>query len=410
MKTNNQSMCASALPITIIVALVAVPAILLGDTFRAQSPERQVAALRPHQGYLTPNIPNKINASDGTLNDGDFFVWLFDSFPGGSGTAAREDSGGNPGARLQISTSSPSGTGTVTAIKNDFVTNIPFEGDPFTFSIDFLSGPGAIGEGQALLLLVEQGSDIYVLPLGITGVQADWTTLMFTGTLNQADFSHLSGSGAAMPDFTSGIATKFGFAGQNSFSSVTNFYDNYQVVSAAIPTPSARLLNISTRMEVLTGENVLIGGFIVTGTDPKVVILRAIGPSLTDFGISGALADPVLELHEPGDIVVTNDNWKDTQQTEIEDTGIPPSNDNESALVATLTPGNYTAIVRGQNDGTGIGLVEVYDLNSTSNSQLANISTRGFVDTGDNVMIGGIIVGPVEATDGQVLVRAIDLR
>jgi hypothetical protein len=109
--------------------------------------------------------------------------------------------------------------------------------------------------------------------------------------------------------------------------------------------------------------------------------------------VSGALADTVLELHEPDGTVITNDNWKDTQEAEIFATTIPPSNDLESAIVATLDPGAYTAIVSGKNGSTGIALVEAYDLDQTVDSQLANISTRGLVETGDNVMIGGFIVG-----------------
>lgn len=168
------------------------------------------------------------------------------------------------------------------------------------------------------------------------------------------------------------------------------------------------LLNISTRLEVETGENVLIGGFIITGTESKKVILRAIGPSLTSAGVTGALADPVLELHKPDGTVITNDNWKDTQEAAIQATGVAPTNAKESALIATLAPGSYTAIVSGKNGSTGIGLVEAYDLDQTASSQLANISTRGYVDTGDNVMIGGFIIGgDTSGTNSSVLVRGI---
>ena len=140
-------------------------------------------------------------------------------------------------------------------------------------------------------------------------------------------------------------------------------------------TPS-QSLNISTRMEVLTDDQVLIGGFIITGNDPKEVVLRAIGPSLAGFGIANPLADPVLELHgADGSLITTNDNWKDTQQSEIEATGFQPQNDLESAIVATLDPGNYTAVVSGKGGGTGVGLVEAYDLDQAADSQLANISS-----------------------------------
>lgn len=168
---------------------------------------------------------------------------------------------------------------------------------------------------------------------------------------------------------------------------------------------SLALLNISTRMEVLSGENVLIAGFIVTGNEPKKVLIRGLGPSLP---VAGQLADPTLELHQGGSLLVSNDNWRDSQEQEISDTTIPPTSDLESALVTTLSPGSYTAILAGKENSAGVGQVEVYDLSQAAVSQLANISTRGFVDTGDNVMIGGIIVGgQTSANTARVLVRAI---
>jgi hypothetical protein len=158
---------------------------------------------------------------------------------------------------------------------------------------------------------------------------------------------------------------------------------------------------------VETGDNALIGGFIITGTQPKKVIVRAIGPSLSSM-FPGALTDPTLELrNSSGGLIRSNDNWRSDQEAEIIATTIPPSDDLESAIVATL-PANgsaYTAIVRGVNDGTGIGVVEVYDLNQAADSKLANISTRGLVQTGDNVMIGGVIV--LGQNSLRVIVRAI---
>lgn len=180
------------------------------------------------------------------------------------------------------------------------------------------------------------------------------------------------------------------------------------VTLAIIPpasTGSTTLGNISTRLAVQPGDSALIGGFIVTGTQDKKLLIRAIGPSLP---VSGALADPVLELHDnTGKVIFSNDNWKESQQADIQATGIPPSNELESAIVATLPANNsaYTAIVRGAGGGTGVGLVEVYDLDRNVDSQPGNISTRGLVQTGDNVMIGGFIV----LGDGslKVIVRAI---
>jgi putative Ig domain-containing protein len=168
-----------------------------------------------------------------------------------------------------------------------------------------------------------------------------------------------------------------------------------------------QLLNISTRVRVLTGEKVLIGGFIVKGSIPKRIILRAIGPWLTALGVPGALQDPVLELHELGGTVLTNDNWRSSQAAEIDATHLAPLDDRESAIVATLAPGAYTAIVHGQNNGTGVALVEGYDLDALPDEQLANVSTRGFVSTGDNVMIGGVIVGPSGTQNASVVLRAI---
>src|SRR4029077_8176781 len=131
--------------------------------------------------------------------------------------------------------------------------------------------------------------------------------------------------------------------------------------------------------------------FIVTGNQAKEVILRAIGPSLS---LAGTLVDPVLELHDSsGATIAENDNWQSSPDKQaIIDTGLAPTNEDESAIVMTLNPGLYTAIVRGANGGTGVGLVEVYDGDQAVDSKLANISTRGFVQTGDNVMIGGLIV------------------
>ena len=154
----------------------------------------------------------------------------------------------------------------------------------------------------------------------------------------------------------------------------------------------------------------MIGGFIITGNAPKRLIVRAVGPSVP---VQGKLEDPMLELHRPDGTTSTNDNWKfrdfthQSQEDEVRATGVAPSDDRESALVETLIPGAYTAIVRGSNSGTGIGLVEVYDLDPAANAQLANIATRGFVDTGNNVMIGGFIVGPPNAPNTKVVVRAI---
>jgi hypothetical protein len=162
-------------------------------------------------------------------------------------------------------------------------------------------------------------------------------------------------------------------------------------------------------MRVQTGANVGIGGFIVTGTGPKHVLIRAIGPSLTGSGVPNALADPVLELHGPGVFVtVTNDNWRDdpVQEALIIASGIAPTSDLESAIDATLNPGAYTAVVSGKNNTSGVGLVEVYDLNQAAPARLANISTRALVGTGDDIVIAGFILGN-HSGDDRLIVRGI---
>ena len=160
-------------------------------------------------------------------------------------------------------------------------------------------------------------------------------------------------------------------------------------------------------MRVETGDKVGIGGFIVKGSAPKHVIIRALGPSLTRNGITDVLADPTLELHGPaGFTTVFNNNWRDTQQAAIAATGLAPINDFESAIDATLPPGNYTAVVRGNGNTTGVALVEVYDLNTAAASRLANISTRAFVNMGNNIVIAGFILGN-GGGDDNIIVRGI---
>jgi hypothetical protein len=161
-------------------------------------------------------------------------------------------------------------------------------------------------------------------------------------------------------------------------------------------------------MRVQTGENVGIGGFIVTGTAPKHVLLRAIGPSLSP-GVPGVLADPVMELHGPSPfLTITNDNWRDdpAQEALIIASGIPPTNNAESAIDATLAAGAYTAVVSGKNNTSGVGLVEAYDLGQAADSKLSNISTRAFVETGDDVVIAGFILGGNSGND-RLVVRGL---
>jgi hypothetical protein len=177
-----------------------------------------------------------------------------------------------------------------------------------------------------------------------------------------------------------------------------------------MPSPPSYAVNLSTRMRVETGDRVGIGGFIITGT-PKYVLIRAIGPSLTGLGVPDALADPILELHGPGAFpTITNRNWRDTQEQEIQNTGIPPTNNLESAIVTHLGPGAYTAIVRGKGNTSGVALVEVYDLDPQGvKSRLANLSTRAFAGTGDSIVIAGFILGGSDAPEAgeRIVLRGL---
>jgi hypothetical protein len=173
-------------------------------------------------------------------------------------------------------------------------------------------------------------------------------------------------------------------------------------------TPPAQTINISTRMRVETGDNVLIGGFIITGNASKTVAVRGIGPSLVQFGLGGVLSDPTLEVRSSNNaLLFANDNWQDNsaQAAQLASLGLGPQDAKESGIVATLSPGAYTAVLAGKNQGTGVGLLEIYDTNAAADAQLANISTRGLVLSGNNVMIGGFILGG--DSNARVAVRGL---
>jgi cytochrome c peroxidase len=167
--------------------------------------------------------------------------------------------------------------------------------------------------------------------------------------------------------------------------------------------PASQTVNLSSRMRVLTSDKVAIAGFIVTGSVPKRVLIRALGPSLAQFGLSNLLADPIISLIGPaGFAEIDNDNWQSSQQAEIQASGLAPGNGLESAIIATLAPGTYTAVLEGTNGGTGISILELYDLDFAAASKLANISTRAFVGTGDDILIAGFTVG--KACNGETIV------
>ena len=177
--------------------------------------------------------------------------------------------------------------------------------------------------------------------------------------------------------------------------------------SSKFPTVGPQALNLSTRAQVGTGDQALIGGFIVTGTNPKTVVLRALGPSLGDAGVTGALPDPKLSVfNSTGHLIASNDNWQTDASAEvIVSEGLAPTDPLEAAASLTLQPGAYTVVVNGQDDTTGVALLEAYDLSAESGSILANISARGVVGSNDDVLIAGFIIGDVEST--TVVARAL---
>jgi len=251
------------------------------------------------------------------------------------------------------------------------------------------------------------------------GFTANWTAVS-DATGYRLDVS----SGLHLNDYQNvdvGNVTRYGVlgGGPDHYTYVVRAYNtagtslNSNAISLDIPqspqTPVAKSLNISTRGKVGVGNDVMIGGFIITGDAPKKVIVRAIGPSLEAVGVIGALGDPMLELHGAVDsLIVSGDNWKDDpdQALLIQASGLSPQDDLESAILATLSPGGYTAIVSGKNNTSGVALVEAYDLDQNGESQLANISTRCFVGTEADVAIGGFILGGVD-NGPDVIIRAL---
>jgi hypothetical protein len=257
-------------------------------------------------------------------------------------------------------------------------------GQTVTFTAAVTSDPSGGGTPSGMVTFLEGGNVLAQVPLNPNGIASFQTDALSAG-------EHT---------ITAVYASDTVFAASSD--------SHIQTVTSSTPM-AAQALNLSTRMRVQTGDNVGIGGFIITGSDPKHVLIRAIGPSLANFGVTDPLSDPVLELHGPNTFVtITNDDWRDdpVQEALIEASGIPPGNDLESAIDATLVPGSYTAIIRGKDNAAGVGLVEVYDLNPEVSSKLANVSTRAFVGTGNNIVIAGVTLGRNSGLD-RVIVRGL---
>jgi hypothetical protein len=277
--------------------------------------------------------------------------------------------------------------------------NISSDGSVVAFgssSSNFVAEPtdGSEGEGSPDVFRADISGNSSTVTLISKPVTDNGNVVEFSGP-------YLPGTGAYVGFATADLKSMIGQGSNDSF-----FKHCVAVGSFTFPPIQApSLANISTRLQVLGGDNSLIGGFIIRGNEPKKVIVRGIGPSLP---VAGKLENPILKLYTKGNAVPIdeNDNWVDSpNKQEIIDSTVAPGNDLESAVVDTLAPGEYTAVVSGVNDGTGIGLVEVFDLAQGADSNLVNISTRGFVQTGNDVMIGGMIV--LGSNPFKVIIRAI---
>jgi len=290
----------------------------------------------------------------------------------------------------------PSGNLFVTSFLEGKVTRVSPTGAETTLATG-LTGPVGIACDAAGNIFVAERDASRISRFTPAGAKSTYSTAVFRpyglafdvgGTLYASD----QVAGAVYKVAPDGSKTLFAtFAGQGGF--------------MAFEPANGILRNVSTRARILTGENVMIGGFIIGGTGTKTVCVRAIGPSLTAAGVIDALMDPVLELHDStGAVIANNDDWRATQESQIQASMLAPTDDRESALIMDLAPGSYTAIASGKSDTTGVGLVEVYDLGGTGTT-LANISTRSFVDAGDDVLIGGFIVGL--GNGAEVIVRGI---
>jgi len=286
--------------------------------------------------------------------------------------------------------------------------NTAGNGSIVKFAPNGTMSPFAAGLFQPAGMAVDSANNVYVADLGSGSIfrfTSGGTKTTFASGLNAPRALAFDSNGVLyVGEFGTHDIVKFPGGVKAPFS-----HDDTFIGGIAFEPPTAQLTNISTRASVQTGQGVTIGGFIVTGTDSKTVVLRGLGPTLSQppFNVAGVLADPTLQLFDgSGNPLWFNDNWKDTQQAQIQSTGLAPPNDLESAILQVLPPGNYTAVLSGKSGTTGVGLVEVYDISPGVFAELTNVSTRGFVGTGNDVMIGGFITGGNNGAM-QVVVRGL---
>jgi hypothetical protein len=315
----------------------------------------------------------------------------------------------SPGTLYHFRVTATNGGGTANGADATFTTFlVPPTPTPTPTPIAVTGAASSIGNTTATLngTVNPVGSDTtYQFQYGLTASYGSTTSIKSAGS----GFTAVAAS-AALSGLSAGTVYHFRVTATNDGG--TDNGEDATFTTTSTGPPAGKAQNLSTRVNVGTDANVGIGGFIITGSDPKLVVVRAIGPSLADFGITDPLADPVLELHDSsGDTIATNDNWMGNSVPDRQmliDHGLAPTDGLESAIIKTLDPSLYTAVVSGKNGGTGVALVELYDLDDPGVAgEMANISTRGLVGTDANVMIGGVIVGPDGGLDAAVVVRAI---
>jgi plastocyanin len=273
---------------------------------------------------------------------------------------------------------------------------------------------GNTAEAATVQVQIALAGDSHFTPKFLTIHPGDTVQWVWADNKDHSVVSGNGNTGKADGVFNSGVHNKpfsysFTFPNVGSF---PYFCGVHRGLNIGGPWPvvnvvaaSSRLSNISTRAVVQIDNDVLIGGFIVGGTGTKQLLLRALGPTLTQFGVTGALLDPTLELrNSSGGLITFNDNWGTAANGQSIPVSLRPPNAHESAILATLNSGSYTAIVRGVNNTTGVALVEAYDIDTTATSRLTNISTRSLVQTNSNVMIAGVIV---QTSSEKVTVRAL---
>jgi hypothetical protein len=383
----------------------------LGTTVDTVSYSFTVPAL--HNFVVVVNTTGSTLAPDGTTASSPFSGIVSGFVDNTAGPGACSGSPEPTPTPTPTPTATPGGTPTATPTPTPSGTPTPTPTPQPRSTVDFIPSTYEVGEndGEVVLTLnrsgdvTEEAQVNYATSDGTAHAGSDYTArsgeVIFPARSSSATITIpiLNDTTAeGTEQFTVTLTPTASAAVGNEDTATVNIIDD-----------ASQAVNLSSRMRVDLGDSAGIGGFIITGSAPKHVVIRGIGPTLTRFGFSSSevLADPTLELHGPGSFqTVMNNNWKDTQENQIKATGLAPTNDFEAAIDVTLAPGHYTAVLRGNGTGKGIALVEVYDVETGAASRLANLSTRAHVGTGSNVVIGGFILGNDQGDD-RIVVRGL---